>query len=126
MASISRGCSGCHTPRDSHGKPIPGREFAGGNQMRGPWGNNVTANLTPDPHTFMGTATRDQFIARFKAFAAINAENAPKSQPGLNTVMPWIAFSGMTEQDLGAIYDYLKTLPPVENHVVTFPDAGKS
>jgi hypothetical protein len=29
----------------------------------------------------------------------------------------------MTEQDLGAIYDYLKKVKPIENKVVTFPDA---
>lgn len=26
----------------------------------------------------------------------------------------------MTEQDLGAIYDFLRTLPPVDNQVVIF------
>ena len=29
----------------------------------------------------------------------------------------------MTDSDLGAIYDYLKTVKPIENKVVTFPDA---
>ena len=32
----------------------------------------------------------------------------------------------MTDEDLGAIYDYLKTLKPIEHRVVTFPDAPKS
>jgi hypothetical protein len=31
-----------------------------------------------------------------------------------NTVMPWVRYSGMTEEDLGAIWDYLQTVPPVE------------
>jgi hypothetical protein len=31
----------------------------------------------------------------------------------------------MTDRDLGAIYDYLKTLPPIENHVDPFPDAAR-
>jgi hypothetical protein len=30
----------------------------------------------------------------------------------------------MTDEDLGAIYDYLKSLPPVEHKVNPFPDAG--
>ena len=34
--------------------------------------------------------------------------------------MPWIALAGMTDQDLGAIYDYLRTVPPVRNEVVKF------
>jgi hypothetical protein len=27
--------------------------------------------------------------------------------------MNWAAFSGMTEEDLGAMYDFFMTLPPV-------------
>jgi hypothetical protein len=42
----------------------------------------------------------------------------------MNTVMPWLALAGMTDDDLGAIYDYLRTLPPVDKRVVTFPDAS--
>ncbi len=37
--------------------------------------------------------------------------------------MPWLAFSQMTEEDLGAIYEYLKTVPPVKKKINTFPDA---
>jgi len=29
----------------------------------------------------------------------------------------------MTDDDLGAIYDYLKTVKPIDNKVNTFPDA---
>jgi hypothetical protein len=29
----------------------------------------------------------------------------------------------MTKEDLGAIYDYLKTLPPVKKKINRFPDA---
>jgi hypothetical protein len=28
--------------------------------------------------------------------------------------MDWNAYAGMTETDLGAIYDFLQSLPPVE------------
>ena len=27
--------------------------------------------------------------------------------------MPWTMYAGMSEQDLGAIYDYLRTVPPI-------------
>jgi hypothetical protein len=36
--------------------------------------------------------------------------------------MPWFAYAGMTDRDLGALYDYLRTVPPVENRVVKYPD----
>ena len=117
------GCQECHTAHDSHGQLLPGRDFAGGWEMLGPWGRVVTANITPHPDTYLGRATKDEFIGRFKAFESFTPENAPVAPRGRNTVMPWMAYSGMTREDLGAIYDYLKTLPPIENKVNPFPDA---
>jgi hypothetical protein len=34
--------------------------------------------------------------------------------------MPWLSFAGMREEDLGAIYDYLRTVEPVRNEVIRF------
>jgi mono/diheme cytochrome c family protein len=120
LATVA-GCHECHTPHDEKNQLVTEKAFAGGWEMKGPWGRNFTANLTPHPSTWMGRATREEFIGRFRSFAGITPPVPPK---GRNTVMPWLAFSGMTEEDLGAIYDYLKTVPPIENEVKTFPDAG--
>jgi mono/diheme cytochrome c family protein len=117
------GCYECHTPHDDHNALVAEKAFSGGWEMRGPWGRNFTANLTSAPGTYMATATKAEFISRFKSFASLNAENSPQAPPGRNTIMPWLAFSGMTENDLGSIYDYLKTVKPIDNKVVTFPDA---
>lgn len=65
------GCQDCHTPHDDHGQPIEDREFSGGWAMNGPWGRNVSANITPHPNTFVGQASRELFIARFKGFAGL-------------------------------------------------------
>lgn len=121
LATIG-GCHICHTPHDDHNALIADKPFAGGWEMKGPWGRNFTANLTP-AGPYMSHATKEEFIGRFKAFASMDANTAPDPPAGRNTVMPWLAFSHMTEQDLGAIYDYLKTVKPIENKVVTFPDA---
>ena len=44
--------------------------------------------------------------------------------PGeFNTTMPWAEYSGMTEEDLGAIYDYLTGLTPIHNPVQKFTAA---
>ena len=120
------GCGICHTPHDDKGGLIAGRELSGGWVMRGPWGRVVTANLTPDPDAYLGKATREEFIGRFKAFESLQGENSPIAPPGLNTVMAWPAYAGMTTEDLGAIYDYLKTVKPIPNKVVTHPDAPKN
>ena len=34
--------------------------------------------------------------------------------------MPWKMYATMTEEDLGAIFEYLKSLPPIENKVEKF------
>jgi mono/diheme cytochrome c family protein len=116
------GCHDCHTPHNEKSELVEDQAFAGGWEMKGPWGRNYTANITPHPSTYVGRATREEFIGRFKAFAVMNAENAPVPAKGQNTIMPWLTFSGMTDEDLGAIYDYLKTVKPVENKVNAFPD----
>jgi hypothetical protein len=117
------GCYECHTPHDDKNGLIADKPFAGGWEMRGPWGRVVTANLTPHPDTYIGQATKEAFIGRFRAFASFDPKAAPTTPPGRNTVMPWLAFAQMTDHDLGAIYDYLKTVKPIENKVKTFPDA---
>ena len=117
------GCIECHTPHDDKGRLIESKPFAGGWTMIGPWGRVVTSNLTPSKDSYIGRATREEFIGRFHAFATMNADNAPQTAKGRNTIMPWLALSHMTDHDLGAIYDYLKTLKPIEGKINSFPDA---
>jgi mono/diheme cytochrome c family protein len=121
--STIAGCYECHTPHDDKNRLIASEPYSGGWKMEGPWGTNYTANLTPAPHTYMARATKEEFIGRFHAFASMTAENAPPATPGRNTVMPWLAFGKMTDDDLSAIYDYLKTVKPHPRVVNTFPNA---
>lgn len=115
-------CSDCHTPSEQ-GKPILSKRFAGGMAFPMPTGGTVRAvNITPHPETGIGNWTREAFIQRFKAMAQPNA--TPPVPPGtFNTVMPWTQYGGMTEQDLGAIYDYLRTVPPLESRIEKFTPA---
>jgi mono/diheme cytochrome c family protein len=116
-------CGECHTPKDDKGNVIPGQDYAGGWEMHTPTFRVVTANITPHPSTFVGRSTKEEFIGRFRAFAGYTADTAPEAPKGKNTIMPWIAYSGMTDEDLGAIYDYLKTVPANAKKVNPFPDA---
>ena len=43
--------------------------------------------------------------------------------PKKNTIMPWLWYARMSEDDLGAIYDYLRTVPAIRNDVVKRPSA---
>ncbi len=78
----------------------------------GPWGVSFAGNLTPD-QTGIGTWTEEQFkIAltqgKFKGIAG--------SRP-LLPPMPWFNFTNMKDDDVKAIFAYLKSLPPVKNVV---------
>lgn len=110
LATIGR-CGFCHTPRQNRGKDgIPGREFAGGVPFA--LGSKVTPSKNLTPHeTGIGTWTREAFVARFKQFG----EPRPVAGPEENTLMNWSAYAGMTEADLGAIYDFLQTLPAIKS-----------
>jgi mono/diheme cytochrome c family protein len=114
LAKVS-GCQFCHTPVDKQHQPIPGLEFAGGQEFPGPWGALRSANLTPHA-TGMGERTEQQFIGMFKAFD-IPVADLPAVSPDKNTVMPWLSRAKMTEADLGAIYAYLKTVRAVDRAV---------
>lgn len=111
-------CGECHTPMDAQGTPLPGMNFAGGFEFPLP-GGGVTrsANITPDADTGIGTWGEQQFIDKFKAFDGAPIRSLTPSEQRENTVMPWLGYAGMTREDLGAIYSYLRTLKPVINRV---------
>jgi hypothetical protein len=109
-------CVECHSPVEK-GQIIPGREYAGGREFLFPNGTARSANLTPDQETGIGLWTKEIFLARFKEFAKADTSMLRPEKFGRQSVMPWTLFSGMNEDDLGAIYDYLRTVPPVRNRV---------
>jgi mono/diheme cytochrome c family protein len=115
------GCGICHTDQVK-GAPVEGMEYAGGWEMKLPWGRIVTPNITPDLETGIGKVTREQFIGRIKAFASM--KEPPIAPKGRNTIMPWLEFAQMSEDELGAIYDYLRTIKPINHKIASvFPDA---
>ncbi len=118
------GCADCHTPQ-SNGKPIQGLEFAGGMEFNMPAGMIRSANITPDEETGIGNWSKEAFIARFKSFAAPGTAQLSPDSMKSQTIMPWILFSGMKEEDLAAMYTYLRTLPPVKHQVEHFSAPGK-
>ena len=77
----------------------------------GPWGISYTANLTPDQNTGMGIWTEDMFIKAIR-----QGKHMGTSRPILPP-MPWPAFRNLKDEDLKAIFAYLKSIPPIANHV---------
>ncbi|RIV19850.1 cytochrome c [Fibrisoma montanum] len=113
-------CGDCHT-KVEQGKPIEGMAFAGGREFGMPGAMVRSANITSDAETGIGNWTKEAFLARFKAYDPAHGYVPPVVKPGeKQSIMPWSMYAGMTENDLGAIYTYLKTIKPVRNKVVTF------
>ncbi len=80
----------------------------------GPWGVSFTRNLTPDPLTGIGIWDEAMFIRTIRS-----GRHWGTSRPILPP-MPWFNYAKMTDEDLKAVYAYLRTIPPVKNQV---PDA---
>ena len=111
-------CGDCHTPMDAQGQPIPGRDFAGGFEFPLRGGAVVrSANITPDATTGIGAWTEEQFIDKFKVFDSAARRPLTAADDRENTTMPWYEYAGMTREDLGAIYAYLRSLKPIINRV---------
>ncbi len=122
--AVSSGCIECHT-RQEKGEVV-GEAYAGGFEFPLRDGSVVrSANLTPDAKSGMGQMSRNAFIRRFKQFNDPAYRSADCSKKGtFQSVMPWTMYAGMREQDLGAVYHYLRSLKPVKNPVIKFTPAS--
>jgi cytochrome c553 len=88
----------------------------------GPWGVTYTANLTPDPETGLGLWTEQMFIRALRLGRHMGA-----SRP-IQPPMPWEVYGRLPDEDLKAIFAYLRSIPPVKNKVpepvIAEPPAG--
>jgi hypothetical protein len=77
----------------------------------GPWGISYAVNLTPDEPTGIGTWTAEVFIKAIRS-----GKHMGIGRPILPP-MPWSDIAKATDEDLKAIFAYLKSLPPIRNQV---------
>ncbi len=101
-------CAACHTPMDQQGRPLPGMDFAGGAPLKGPWGEVAGANITSDPSGI-------SYYNR-KLFLQVMRTGRVRTRQ-LNPIMLTSRFRNMTDEDLSAIYSYLRMLPQVLHRV---------
>lgn len=86
----------------------------------GPWGTSYAANLTPDP-TGMGSWTEEQFFKAMREGKYKGMDNTRMLLPP----MPWPGYAHLSDDDIKALFAYLKTVKPVENAVpAPMPPAG--
>jgi hypothetical protein len=78
----------------------------------GPWGVSFTANLTPDPETgILRDFTEEQFIQTMRTGRHQGQGRA------ILPPMPWPAIGKMTDDDLKAVFAYLRQIPAIRNKV---------
>ena len=76
----------------------------------GPWGVTYAANLTSDS-TGIGTWKEEQFLKALKEKKWMGLDNTRPLMPPMS-MMP---VTEMTEDEIKAIFAYLKTTPPIKN-----------
>ena len=146
LVAIS-GCNDCHSPKmmteqgpvpdpslllSGHPEKMPLAPFDSStaknwvlfnmNQtaIRGPWGVSFTANLTPDP-SGLGNWTEEQFSNALRKGYFKGVVGSRRLLPP----MPWQTYAQRSDEDLHAIFAYLKSLKPVKNYVpAAIPPGG--
>jgi hypothetical protein len=137
---IGGGCHDCHTPKkvgpngpeadmsrmlsghpEDAGVPPPFKAPKGSpytihindhlTAWSGAWGVSFAANLTPDMNTGLGIWTEDMFLSALK-----QGKHMGKSRPILPP-MPWNWYGQLPDEELKAMFAYLKSIPPIANRV---------
>jgi mono/diheme cytochrome c family protein len=94
-------CISCHTNGD-------GSPFAGGLEFETPFGTIYSTNITSEPETGIGQWSLEDFTNAMRQGEAPDGTN-------LYPVFPFSAFAKVRDEDIAAIYAYLKTIPPVRS-----------
>ncbi len=77
----------------------------------GPWGVSFPANLTPDVETGLGSWTEEMFMKAIRTGKHMG-EGRPILPP-----MPWQNFALLEDENLKAIFAYLRSIPAISNVV---------
>jgi hypothetical protein len=114
------GCQACHTPGTGL-EQDPTLLFAGGRLFVTPNGTVASANITPDKDTGIGTWTLAKFLGSMNQFREYETSGTPTAAPNQFTVMPWAAYSHLNDQDLEALFLYIKSRPAISHKVQVHP-----
>ena len=118
IVNAQSGCNDCHTnpPYQDGGDPFQGQPerintagyLAGGTQF-GPF---TSRNITPDEDGLPAGLTWPEFKRLMRTGHDPDNEH-PELGPLLQ-VMPWPVFRHMTDHDLQAVYEYLRSIPSID------------
>ncbi|MFI5187720.1 MAG: c-type cytochrome [Chitinophagales bacterium] len=115
-------CKGCHTKFDRDKMDFDMDAYLSGGRLLKNTALGIavnSANLTPDTATGIGAWTEEIFLAKFNNYRDSTHYN---HNPGkYNSVMPWTIVAKMNDDDLKAIYTYLRSIKPIKNKVEKWP-----
>lgn len=110
---VAAGCFACHTDVKNNGEPL-----AGGREMKTPFGSFFGPNITPHPTYGIGRWTEAQFRRALREGVRPDGAHYFPS-------FPYTSFTMMTDADVGDLWAYMRTLPPVARpntpHSIGFP-----
>ncbi len=118
--STLAGCAQCHTAAAN--APGKTQRFAGGRQFQLDGLSVFSANISPDTRSGIGGWSEREFLDRMYLYRDYVIDGSPKVGPENFTVMPWLSYSTLEENDLKAIYAFLKTRKPIYRLVQAHPD----
>ncbi len=101
-------CAGCHTDWYHPGSEVNGKLFAGGNELWAPGGKTYSSNITPDPS---GISYYDEAL-----FLRVMRTGKVGARP-LSGVMPWYWYKNLSDDDLKALFAWLRSQEPVKHTV---------
>ena len=101
-------CRDCHNPADEQGRAVPNMEFGGGFTLISPLGTVASANITSDA-SGIPYYTEDLFIEVMRTGMVRSRK--------IHDYMPWKMYGQQTDEDLKAMFAYVKTIPPVQHRV---------
>ncbi len=97
------GCASCHTANEQS-------PYAGGLDIQTPFGMLRSANVTPDVDTGIGSWTEEDFERALR-------QGVRKDGAALYPAMPYTHFTKITDEDIHALWAYVRSLTPVTNKV---------
>ncbi|MGD9535712.1 MAG: cytochrome c [Alphaproteobacteria bacterium] len=103
-------CLDCHTPLGPDMRRDMAKLGAGGFPIHGPWGESISANLTPDKATGLGEWTDEEIKTAI-------TKGIRKDGTALAPPMGYAYYANISAEDLDALIAYLRSLKPVENAV---------
>lgn len=118
-------CADCHTPQKD-GQYVEELYMAGGfefNMRNGTVSRSV--NLTPHPENGIGNWTEEEFVRKFTQHREASLSQRKIGKGEFNSMMPWSYYARMKDEDIVAIYHYLKSLEPIDNEVERYALASE-